>query len=199
MTLRILALLLASTSLAYADDLPALFNVTGVASDDVLNVRTRPISEANIVGALTFNSEKVEVVEQHENWGRVNAAEGTGWVSMDYMVRQPDSALPEAEAMRCFGTEPFWSLEIAPEGEAVLSTPEGHDRGFQMGSLTVAASRPSPFAVSGTAPGENITVVISKQICSDGMSDRLFGLEGTVVIGGYRTEVLSGCCSVQMN
>ncbi len=197
MLIRALALMLATATTAVAQDLPALFDVTGVASDDVLNVRTRPMAGANIIGTLAFDAKSVEVVEVQDNWGRVNVDEGSGWASMTFLAEQPDTALPNAVHFNCFGTEPFWSLDVQNGGPAILSTPEGHDRPFQMGLARAANARPAPFAILGSAQGENIAIVMDKEICSDGMSDRLFGLNGTVVISGYNMEVLSGCCSIQ--
>ncbi|MGH1411985.1 MAG: COG3650 family protein [Pelagimonas sp.] len=199
MLIRAFAVLLATTCGAYADNLPALFDVTGVASDDTLNVRTRPMGGANIIGTLAYDAKGIEVIEEQSNWGRVNVDGGTGWASMKFLKMQPQSSLPEAQNLRCFGTEPFWSLNITQGETAVLSTPEGSDRGFIVGSLQAASARPEPYAIQGAGQGENITVVVSKEICSDGMSDNLFGLDGTVVIGGYLTEVLSGCCTVQVD
>ncbi len=199
MLIRALALMLATATTAIAEELPALFDVTGVASNDVLNVRTRPMGGANIIGTLTYDAKSVEVVEVQDNWGRVNVDEGSGWASMRFLTAQPDTALPNATHFNCFGTEPFWSLDVQNGGPAVLSTPEGSDRGFIVGSLQAASARPEFYAIQGAGQGENITVVVSSEICSDGMSDNLFGLDGTVVIGGYLTEVLSGCCTVQVD
>lgn len=199
MLTRVLAILLTTASLAHAEELPALFDVTGVASDDVLNVRTRPMAQANIIGTLAYNAQNIEVVEIDNGWGRVNVPDGSGWASMKFLTLQDGTAMPEAQNIGCFGTEPFWSLDIAQGGEAVLSTPEGADRGFVVGKLHTAAARPEPYAMLGRGSGENIAIHISKEICSDGMSDDLFGLEGTVIIGGYGVEVLSGCCTIQGN
>lgn len=198
MLIRAFAILLASTTLVVADELPSLYDVAGVASDDVLNVRTRPMAGANIIGTLAYDAQSVEVIEIEGDWGRVNVDAGSGWASMAYLHPLPDSALPEAPRLRCFGTEPFWSLNVTQNGAAILSTPEGSDRAFTVGDLQTASARPEPFAMLGTGQGENITLVVGQEICSDGMSDNLFGLDGTVVIGGYLTEVLSGCCSVQV-
>ena len=62
--MRALALLLALAlpSGAAAKGLPALHDVTGVAADDVLNVRARPDASAPVLGALTPDATGVEVV-----------------------------------------------------------------------------------------------------------------------------------------
>ncbi|MGB3280174.1 MAG: peptide-binding protein, partial [Pseudorhodobacter sp.] len=48
--------------LARAETLPALFDVTGVAADDVLNLRAAPDGVAEILGALGPSAKDVEVV-----------------------------------------------------------------------------------------------------------------------------------------
>ncbi|PYG29173.1 COG3650 family protein [Pelagimonas varians] len=198
MLIRAFALFLLTASFVAAEELPALYDVAGVASDDVLNVRTRPMAGANIIGTLAHDAQSVEVVEIEGDWGRVNVDEGSGWASMAYLHPLPESAMPDAPRLRCFGTEPFWSLNVTQSGAAILSTPEGSDRAFTVGNWQTASARPEPFAMLGTGQGENITLVVGQEICSDGMSDNLFGLDGTIVIGGYLNEVLSGCCSVQV-
>ncbi|MEO1155590.1 MAG: SH3 domain-containing protein, partial [Pseudomonadota bacterium] len=45
-----------------AQGYPALFDVTGVASDDVLNIRSAPSATAEIIGTLAHNETGVEVV-----------------------------------------------------------------------------------------------------------------------------------------
>ena len=43
----------------------------------------------------------------------------------------------------------------------------------------------------------DMTLFSHPQICSDGMSDRLFGLSATLVIHGDSPRMLSGCCTIQ--
>ena len=43
---------------------------------------------------------------------------------------------------------------------------------------------------------QDMTLFANPQICSDGMSDRLFGLSATLVIHGDQPRMLSGCCSI---
>ena len=43
---------------------------------------------------------------------------------------------------------------------------------------------------------EGITLVETPQICSDGMSDRSFGMRATLIRHGDTTSLLSGCCRI---
>ena len=122
----ILWLVLAGPALATQQGWPALFDVTGVAPDDVLNIREAPNAGAPIIGSFAPDAEGVEVIRPNadESWGLVNTAEGTGWTSLAFLERRPgqwNGAFPRIA--RCLGTEPFWSLSL-DEDAVTLSTPQ---------------------------------------------------------------------------
>ncbi len=190
----VLALVLAGA--AQAQDLPALFDVRGVASDDVLNVRAEPSGSARIVGSLPPDAQGVEVVERQGNWGRVNVGDGTGWTSLRYLEIRAGSGLPQASEFACFGTEPFWSLDVAQDSSADLSLFGGTPERFAIGRLQPAAGYFEPFALTGSGATGALTVVLAPEYCSDGMSDMAFGIATTVVVGGPQTRIFAGCCSL---
>ena len=105
---------------ALAESLPALYDVTGVAAGDVLNVRSDSHAAGAKLGELAYDATDVEVVRQRNGWALVNVGEGAGWVSMRYLAGQPgqdgNTLSPPAW---CTGTEPFWSLELLPGWHAV--------------------------------------------------------------------------------
>jgi uncharacterized membrane protein len=44
---------------------------------------------------------------------------------------------------------------------------------------------------------DGLTAVIAPAACSDGMSDRAYGLEATVILGGgAQARMLTGCCAL---
>ncbi|WP_405402222.1 COG3650 family protein [Paracoccus sp. Ld10] len=193
-----LALMLALSGPALATQeyiLPSLFDVARVAADDVLNIRADPDASAPIIGALAFDATRIEVVEQGGGWSRVNTAEGSGWVSdryLDYRVDVwQDGTLPAG--FQCFGTEPFWA--VIPQGDTVvLGTPDvPEDTRPVQAVLSTGIFRDPTRAV--VADGLTLTAI--PQLCSDGMSGRLFGLRAHVVIHGDAPRMLSGCCSIQ--
>lgn len=175
--------------------LPSLFDVTGVAPDDVLNVRAAPDGSADILSGLSFDAKRIEIVELREGWGRVNVGEGSGWISMRYVVA--DEATWQAGTLpgtlSCFGTEPFWTLKPGPDGLG-LTTPE-----MQGDPQPVTAVLDRGIAQDATRAivTDGTTLVVTPQICSDGMSDRVFGLRATAILSGAQPQLLSGCCSVQ--
>ncbi|CUH79262.1 COG3650 family protein [Tropicibacter naphthalenivorans] len=197
--IKTVALMILLAGSAAAQDLPALYNVTGVASDDILNVRTRPMASANVIGTLAYDATGVEVLEEENGWGRVNVDGQPGWANLRFLAEVPGSQITGAAQFNCFGTEPFWSVFVRPEDQVVFSTPQDPDRAYSVGALVTASGRFSPHAILGTAPGQNISVTVSQRACTDGMSDNAFGFEGTVITSGYDTQVYSGCCTLQVD
>ena len=88
--------------------LPTLFDVTDVADDDVLNIRTRPSAGAEILGSLAPDARGVEVVAHDASgrWAQINTGEHSGWVALRYLAYRTDVWEPGAlpEALRCIGT-----------------------------------------------------------------------------------------------
>ncbi|WP_417205604.1 COG3650 family protein [Antarctobacter sp.] len=191
------ALLICLAGAASAQEFPALYHVTGVDEGDVLNMRTRPTENGTVIGALGFDAKHVEVVEEDDGWGRVNVEGLSGWVPLDSMERQEGTELPAGYQYKCFGTEPFWSATVVGEN-LTFTRPDDDDKAFKVGELVTAISRDAPHALLGSKLGENVALVLNHTQCSDGMSDYVFGFSGSVVIGGYDTQVYTGCCSLDM-
>lgn len=88
------------------------------------------------------------------------------------------------------GTEPFWALEIAPEGDghtAIYSSPENLE-GARFAVDRFAGNNGVSF--SGTLDGEAMSAAITPGDCSDGMSDRSYPYTATVSLGD---STLFGC------
>jgi uncharacterized membrane protein len=186
------------TTMAAAQDLPALFSVTDVASNDVLNIRAEPTSAAPIIGSLTPNATRIEVVARSANgrWGLVNSFEQTGWASLRFLERQPFQAFPPSD-YRCFGTEPFWDVSVI--GDDVQWSALGEDPISMTRDWTGTPMRQDRFAVRAFGDLSFVSLLVRKQMCSDGMSDRAYGLEVDVILdGAYNmgTQVYSGCCTL---
>lgn len=183
---------------ATGQEFPALYIVTGVATDDVLNVRSGPGAAHPIIGELAHDAVDVEVVARAEgaNWGLVNIGERSGWTSLAFLARQPgDWNTTPSAITSCFGTEPFWditglngTLSLRNYGEPVFSAP-------------TSGPMPAPWAgrlgVAANGPNGHLSIVVRGEACNDGMSDQAFGLSATVIteIDGA-SQMWLGCCSV---
>lgn len=186
-----------------AQDLPALFDVTGVAADDVLNVRLRPDASALPIGALPHDARFVEGIRRSDDgrWTLVNTGESAGWVASRFLARQPGQTRLVGRPMLCSGTEPFWSLDIPNGGPLILSMPAGPPQRMARGNWRLSENRTDTSLLVAEATGNRLTpglsAVIARAECSDGMSDFAYGLSINLIlhgIGGQR--LMSGCCSL---
>ena len=182
-----------------AQTLPQLHDVTGVAADDVLNIRAAPSAQAEIIGALSSDASGIEVVARDATgrWGQVNTGERAGWVALRFMAPRgvviDNYNLPVG--LTCFGTEPFWSLTPV-EGTLSYTTPGMAPRDLSLwiaqdSGVSDDLRRMIRFAgLDGPA-----VAFIYPAACNDGMSDRAFGLAVSAMLG-LDSSLLSGCCSL---
>lgn len=210
MRLATILLLLATPCLATQDQWPALFDVTGVEPGDVLNIRAEPSGSAPIIGTLAHDAEDVEIIRPNDrhSWGMINLGEGAGWISLAFVTRGPGQWLGATPVVRsCFGTEPFWSLEI-DDAEMTLTRPDAAPREGLISGRYTSRSRRDTHAFRGSFfPDEDgeIALVATMRLasCNDGMSNREYGVAIDVLLSpssfpdnAERFGLYSGCCSL---
>lgn len=177
--------------------LPTLFDVTGVAAGDKLNIRETPSAQARIIGTLPADAKGVEVVAERAGWAQVNTAERAGWVKSRYLAYRTDVWLPGGlpAGLNCLGTEPFWSVrQVGPQ--VVYETPDGARAMERRVVLDDGLPRsPARAVIAGDGQGR-MTAVIQPAQCSDGMSDRVYGLSAVLVFdgAGQPSRMQTGCC-----
>jgi uncharacterized membrane protein len=195
--LRLLLLTLGAAGAAQADPLPATFQVAGVAEGDVLNIRAEPSAGSAIVGTIGPYGFGVEVLRLSDDgkWGLVGLPEGNGWVAMRYLRPAPatDPALVP-RPLTCHGTEPFWTLGLFPKG-AEWTTPDTPRTDLTVSSEGVA---PEGYLIRAEeGPTRVFHLIIGRGFCSDGMSDREFGLEARLFLESPDgNRLLQGCCTL---
>lgn len=192
--------LLIWSTFAQAQAVPAFYDVSGVAADDVLNVRAAPGVGNSIIAKLTSDAANIEVVAFDEtgDWARINVGEASGWVAARFLTRragQPDDRLPRP--LVCTGTEPFWSLNVGRSETAEL-TRMGEDP-IPVTTLDPVTSenRTDRYAIFGQGDDRVFTFMFQRDACSDGMSDRVYGIS----VDLFMTEqtgvtYLTGCCNI---
>lgn len=196
-----LALWLLAAPVALAQDLPGLFDVTGVAAGDVLNIRAEPSAASPILSALPPDARGVEVIATSPDgrWGQVALPEGGGWVNLRFLA---SGAYPAWDApgrpLSCAGTEPFWSSRLNdPPGTLLLRQMDGLPQAFAISGSAPAAGRVGILGLTlGSSAGTGFALVRAEG-CSDGMSDRPWGL--SVVLfppGPPGSPGLAGCCAM---
>jgi uncharacterized membrane protein len=181
--------------------LPTLFDVVDVAANDVLNIRDAPNARAAIVGQLAPDARDIEVVgyDPTGQWAQINIGAQSGWTALRYLAYQVDVWQPGSvpPTLHCHGNEPFWSIE--PRGDVVaFSTPEVSETVMPIGQvLTTGLFRDPRRSILAEGDGQRMTAVIVPIACSDGMSDRAYGLDVTVLLMGRGApQMLTGCCSI---
>ncbi|WP_147126615.1 COG3650 family protein [Shimia ponticola] len=194
-----LCLLLASPALG--DPFPALYDVTGVASNDVLNIRAEPSARSPVLDHFAPFERDVEVIgtDSSGKWARVAAGEQMGWSSLRFLARQAGQDggfLPEQ--LFCHGTEPFWNLDFQADHTTVLDRLGSDSLSYEMSPLAMAANAPNTHGALGHGALGAMTLSVTRQSCNDGMSDLVFGLSATVIYEDtFGADVLSGCCSLR--
>ncbi|MDT8854127.1 SH3 domain-containing protein [Paracoccaceae bacterium Fryx2] len=181
--------------------LPTLFDVAGVAANDVLNIRAAPDAGAPVIGTLSPRARDIEVVgyDASGRWARINTGERSGWAALRYLAYQvdvwPPGALPPT--LHCLGNEPFWSFRPRG-GNVVFSTPDAPESVMRIEQvLATGVFRDPRRSVSAQGDSRRMTAVMVPAACSDGMSDRSYGLDVTVILeGGGEPRMLTGCCSI---
>ncbi|MGL4236146.1 COG3650 family protein [Tabrizicola sp.] len=176
-----------------AEDFPALYAVTGVAADDVLNIRAAPEADAPILGVMLPDATGVEVVSATDGWAVVNAGEQAGYVSLKFLSREPGPTWYALEQpLACSGTEPFWSLAIDPgAGTVVYTTPDPED----LLEGKIGRTWPGePWATTAALALPQGFAVVRPAACSDSMTDRPYGLAIDIFQNDGVHDRLAGCC-----
>ncbi len=76
----------AAPAKAYEDE-GCPYRVSGVAYNDVLNIRLWPSPRSRIVGFIPPNGEDVQLIRRKGNWGLIYYNGGEGWSHMRYLRR----------------------------------------------------------------------------------------------------------------
>lgn len=189
--------------LAGAQVLPALYDVAGVASNDVLNIRASADAGAALLGSLPPDAKAVEVVALSPDgkWAQVNTGEASGWAALRFLRRQdrPDwFAL--ADSLQCSGTEPFWTLYLDPgQKSAHLNTPDEEGPELDLPEIWPGTPGYPTAAVQYSGEDARGIAVLRGQACSDGMSDQSFGITLDLFQAaspGHPAQTLHGCCNL---
>lgn len=183
-------------------DLPMLYDVTRVAENDSLNIREQPDAKSPVVGQLAPDAKGVEVVgySLDGNWAQTNYGERAVWISTNYIKESQTSNWWDPSApLRCYGTEPFWSLDLISENKTTFHYQGADDVPLTGGWLSESWGRPDwgqavKSARSFTSPNGPAFASLQSEQCNDGMSDREFHLSIAFIM--QNQPVLTGCCSL---
>ena len=101
----------------------------------------------------------------------------------------------QEQPLICFGTEPFWSLELTEPGTARFSTPDSPPVDYLGAASTLAPRTETVWRGQPTAAdGGELVAFLRQGPCSDGMSDAVHPYSVNVSLADGRH--LGGCCRV---
>lgn len=185
---------------ASADTFPARYSVTDVAANDTLNIRSEPSGSSEIIGTYPPYAVNIEVLGLNETgkWARVGAGERNGWVAARFLQRDPiDDPYRIPRPLTCIGTEPFWSFNMAIRGT------DFKEAGFDLSILNEISEAVTENAYLGVfeeGPTLTHTILVQRESCGDGMSDREFGFSARLfVTAPDGNRFYHGCCTMDQN
>jgi uncharacterized membrane protein len=99
--------------------------------------------------------------------------------------------------LRCYGAEPYWSLEITALS-ATFSSMDGPDRSYDVQLVTAAQGRLSPLAYTLISQSDTAIAIVGERQCNDTMSDERFSHSIEVLTQrGSEAIMLTGCCKAR--
>ena len=194
-------LIMATTAHADIKLFPALYGVTDVASNDMLNVRAGPGASHPVIETLAHNDRDIEILRLSgdRKWGLIGYPSGNGWASMRYLKRQGGQIGPDLpRPLGCGGNEPFWAITF---GENTNEFLEPGQMSHALGTVWQGipdGMQPVAYGIKMAGGGGEINAVITRSACSDGMSERAYGFEINALLSGtLGNRMLTGCCSLK--
>lgn len=183
---------------------PGYWRVTGVASNDTLNVRAQPDAGSADIGDLPHDATGIEVhtTDPSGKWGRIVWEESNGWIAMRFLEADPQTGIGGTtlpQGLLCGGTEPFWSMRYSDGGAIFSDFSAGAYSIGLTGAHTPQARGPFPVVMSHTGSTAASMSFVEPMDCSDGMSDRTYPWRILLLISNADGQrLLDGCCSLPL-
>ncbi len=201
---RVLVFLILFPFSVAAGQVPAtLFDVTDVASDDVLNIRATPSSESDILGGLAYDAKRIEILalSDDEKWGQVSQMGVVGWVYLRFLEPTRMTAAQtfgEPQSIFCSGDEPYWSLDLFGNQAAFARS----DEPVQAALATRWTDQPSGqdthnrvFIAQGQAA--SLSGIIRHEACTTPDSEPQGDMTVSLIFSSSEHAFLTGCCRLR--
>jgi uncharacterized membrane protein len=194
-----------STATVFAND-SLRYAVTGVTTDDYLNVRSKASARSAIVIRIPYDTAGIrrlegEAVVVGQTWWRIKWQGKQGWVNKRYLKKvvqhTGSSATGEAKPaiLHCGGNEPFWGMKITQHALA-FSPMSGQKINVPVIFNKTSENNTSIAAIYAKKNGKQVIAMLQKvSACSDGMSDINYPYAIAVIINNK--QFYSGCCHVK--
>lgn len=193
--MRALILCLVSLITATAAAADIAYSVYNVRPGDTLNMRLQPNPGAPVVQAIPHDGVGIMLTGRNAAGGWVEAfwRRKRGWVNGRFLGIGGAGRFQLPAFLDCLGTEPFWSIGLAP-GYARAELMFAERRfSFRLTGAQNAMARPNIWHIRASArPRGEMSLIIQNQSCSDGMSDNSYPYAVVALIRGYNP--IAGCC-----
>lgn len=185
--------------------------MVGVKNDDTLNLRSEPNAEASIVGRIPPDATTLQALNQRKqvgtsNWMRVSYQGKQGWVNSRYLVlstaktdeqRKPKAGGVYAEALKCFGEEPGWSLSLATDGSLSFESMNGRAIRGKVKEVRKDPENPGGWMLTMPRQGKKKALAAKFKktgACTSTMSDE-GKFQYTISVTGALKGTVQGCCN----
>ena len=194
-----------------AADENAVYAVTGVNSDDYLNVRQKATARSAIVTRLPHDSVGIRRLDGEASisgniWWRVKWEGKQGWINRRYLkpVTTQNSAaaapvstqkMKTPATLHCGGNEPFWGMKIT-QNHLSYTSMNGQKWNLPVVFNKTSENNTTIAAIYAKQDNKQILSMLQKvSACSDGMSDIDYPYAITAIIN--QQQFYSGCCHVK--
>lgn len=154
------------------------FQVIDVASNDVLNIRSEPSANSDIIGEIPFDAPLVEVngISEDGKWSRVNAIEAVGWVRNRYLAPAivellQGTTLPVG--LICQSEEPFDSIHIS-RADLLYDAYDVSQTELEIISVVQSGAAWPTTEIVASSDGRNLSLIIEEEVCQSSMTDNSY-------------------------
>jgi uncharacterized membrane protein len=171
------------------------YGVTGVAATDTLAIRAAPNAAANVVGAIPHDGAGIVATgaaTTPDGWSEVVYQGKRGWVNARFLGLGTDPGTRLPALLECMGAEPFWRIALSPGAARadLLFAERVYD--YRLTRAASAAGRSGIWLIKGAGPQTEMTLIVRRQSCSDGMSDIAYPYSALALVPG--ADLIEGCC-----
>lgn len=200
----LLTLLANNVTMANEPEFARFYQLTGIASGDVLNVRSGPSTRNRVIGKLTHDAGTLEILERdpEHQWGRIVWEGGMGWVFLEFVSPVSPEMVPSSDIpinLHCSGADPYWDYSVISETEVmfkVLFDDSAENTKIQT-VVESANSANEPTALIAQTEDIKLTALLDTQLCEDVATGRRYGWSIDLLVEQQGApKLFSGCCSL---
>lgn len=172
------------------------YSVTGVRENDTLALRASATSSATKVADIPSDATDLVPtgkVSASGEWAEIRYDGRRGWVSARYLAYGEAGSVQIPVRLQCTGTEPFWGISLRPGSmQADLNF---LDRKYTrpISNASAAMNHNDIWIVKSPAGRTQLSLIVRKESCSDGMSDREYPFSAIALVPG--ADIIAGCCA----